>query len=316
MLEIGIIILIVSLLFLLFFLDWNGIQRGIVLLFFLLLAKLYKKGKKSLIRNNYLDKTLSLFIILVIILNILFIRWFFYDFNKEEFLYEGKSTVNAANNFFKLHLNPYEVKTDQDVDVKEFAGYKYMPLMFFIYAPLSIPLGKTGIFVTNLIFYIGTLIVALFLIKKIYNSRYVNKKYLFFFLACYILTFELFYQGVNDIIPVFFILCSILFFLEDKKILSGLFLGLSISTKIFPGIFLFIMFLLGKQFKKVLSSLAVILVIIIPFLLWNVLAFFVNTIYFNIIRLPNRSSIFFFYALFYTENLDICADSNFRISIL
>jgi len=234
----------------------------------------------------------------MIILNIFFIRWFFYDVDKEEFLYEGQSTVNAANNFFKLQLNPYATKTDQDVDVEEFAGYKYMPLMFFIYAPLSIPLGKTGIFFTNIIFYIGTLIISLLLIKKVYKSKYVIKKYIFFFLACYILTFELFYQGVNDIIPIFFILCSILFFVKSKKILSGIFLGLSISTKIFPGIFLLIMFLLGKKFRSALSSLAVIAIAVIPFLLWNFLAFFVNIIYFNVIRLPNPSSIFYFMPYF------------------
>jgi len=72
-LEIGIIICIVFLLFFLFFLDWNGIQRGVVLIIFLLLVKFYKERETSLIKNNYLDKTLSLFIILIIILNILYL---------------------------------------------------------------------------------------------------------------------------------------------------------------------------------------------------------------------------------------------------
>ena len=258
------------------------------------MALFYRKKQYNQI-IHYFKNILYILVILAFLLNIAYNFWFFQDYSDEKYLYEGRANVLSAEYFFKSRLNPYEEKVDLSGEIDVFSGYKYMPLMFILYSPFTLLFGKIGILYFNIIIYVAFLIISYFLIKKIYGKNsYVQAKYLLFFLSCYVITFEVFYRGINDLIPAFFVLCSLTLFFYKKNTLAGIFLGLSIATKPFPGIFLFLLFLLNKKFKLIVYSLITSLIFIIPFLMWNFWAFFLNIIYFNILRHTNPSSIYYF----------------------
>jgi len=281
--------------YLLFFFDWNGLQRGAVLAAYIALMALFYRKKEYKLISAYFKKTLYILIILAFLLNIAYNLWFYQDYPDEKYLYEGRANVLSAEYFFKSHLNPYEEKTDLSGELGVFSGYKYMPLMFILYSPFTLLFGKIGVLYLNILVYIGFLIISYFLIKKVYGKNdYIFLKYVLFFFSCYVITFEVFYRGVNDLIPAFFVLCSMTLFFYKKGNLAGIFLGLSIATKPFPGVFLFLLFLLDKRFRLILYSIITSLLFIIPFVLWNFWAFFLNTIYFNILRHANQSSIYYF----------------------
>jgi len=289
------IILMICSFYLLFFFDWNGLQRGAVLVFYIAIMALFYRKREYKDVPSYFKKTLYILIILAFLLNIAYNIWFYQDHLKDAYLYEGRANVLSAEYFFKSHLNPYEEKTDLSGEIDIFSGYKYMPLMFILYSPFTLLFGKMAVLYLNIFVYIGVLIVSYFLIKKVYgDNNYMQAKFILFFFSCYVITFEVFYRGVNDLIPPFFVLCSMTLFFYKKENLAGIFLGLSIATKPFPGVFLFLLFLLDKRFRLILYSIITSLLFIIPFVLWNFWAFFLNTIYFNILRHANQSSIYYF----------------------
>ncbi len=282
--------------YLLFFFDWNGLQRGAVLAAYIaLMAFFYRKKQDKQMLPSYFKKTIYILLILAFLFNISYNLWFYQDYHDEKYLYEGKANVLSAEYFFKSHLNPYEQKVDLSGEIDIFSGYKYMPLMFLLYSPFTLLFGKIGVLYLNIIIYIAFLIVSYFLIKKAYkNDVYTQAKYILFFLSCYVITFEVFYRGVNDLIPAFLVLCSLTLFFYKKEIPAGIFLGLSLAAKPFPGVFLFFLFLLNKRFRLGLYSIIVSAVFILPFALWNFWVFFLNTIYFNVLRNANPSSIYYF----------------------
>lgn len=308
------IVLIIFSFYLLFFFDWNGIQRGAVLAVYIaLMAFFYRKKQSKAEIPAYFKKIAYFLVIAGFLLNITYNFWFYEDNLTEKYLYEGRANVLSAEYFFKQHLNPYSTQVDLSGEIDVFSGYKYMPLMFLLYSPFTLLFGKIGVLYLNILVYIGFLVIAYFLIKKIYrNDRYSQAKYLLFFLSCYVITFEVFYRGVNDLIPAFFVLCSLTLFFYKKESLTGIFLGLSIATKPFPGVFLFLLFLLKKEFRLVIYSLIIPAVLIVPFVLWNFWAFFLNTIYFNVLRNANPSSVYYFmpevvkFAWFFLLVLIIC----------
>lgn len=289
-------ILMIFSFYLLFFFDWNGLQRGAVLAaYIVLMAFFYRKKQSKLQIPAYFKKIAYFLIIAAFLLNMTYNVWFYEDNLTENYLYEGKTSVLASSSFFKSYINPYEEKTDPSAEIDIFSGYKYMPLMFLLYSPFTLVFGKMGILYLNILVYIGFLIVAYFLIKRIHiKDDFVYLKYIFLFLLCYVITFELFYQGVNDLIPAFFVLCSLAFFFHKKEVPAGIFIGLSIAAKPFPGIFLFLLFLLNKRFRLAIYSVITAAIFIVPFVLWNFWAFFLNTIYFNVLRHANPSSVYYF----------------------
>jgi len=294
--ESAFVILMVLSFYLLFFLDWNGLQRGAVLIaYIVLMAIFYKKITLAADFPLFFKKIAYSLVIAAILLNIGYNLWYFQDFSSEKYIYEGRATVLSSEYFFKQGMNPYSQKVDLSGEIAPFDGYKYMPFMFLMHAPFTLFFGKLGVLIVNLLVYAGILIVAYFLIKKLYGAdSYYPAKFALLFLLCYVVTYEVFYRGVNDLIPAFFVLCSITLFFYRKYNWAGVLLGLSIATKPFPGVFLFLLFLLDKRFRIVLFSLITGGGFILPFIIWDWWSFFLNIIYFNVLRQANPSSIYYF----------------------
>ena len=208
----------------------------------------------------------------------------------------GESGVRAINAFLANHSNPYSIQVDE-VNINQighhFGGYKYFPLTLFLYGPGVALLGARGLYITNFIFFLGTIWSIYKLAEHLKESGQSSDTYtpVLIYASSVTILYENFIAGVNDGVIVFFALIAILAAFRKYENLSAILLGCAIGMKWVAGV-LFLLALLPYVKNRVLYCLLAILVpfvTILPFFVWNPYDFISNTAIFFVYKQPDST---------------------------
>ncbi len=244
----------------------------IILIFIILLYR-----SKLYIKNDYYFLAV---VFLIMIENIIFVFWTIPPFGTDEISFDYYSAyvflkgIDPYNIIISpamlksLGINPlfYTPLSNGGIADK----FSYPALSFLIFIPavlLKIPPGITVSFFAFLM---------IFILFKFLRKN--NMSYIFIFVAAVIIFNPLFYQyalgGITGYIWLSFLMASYYFFTENKNTMSGIFFGLSLSSKQF-GAYILIPFIYMvyreygiKNAVKFLASMAAIFLIFnLPFML-------------------------------------------------
>jgi hypothetical protein len=187
----------------------------------------------------------------------------------------GSTTQQAASVFFREGQNPYR---NERIYVRpellaRFPGFHYGPVMFLGYAPSAFS-PALGLKVTSLAYLAATLLVLATLLWASAGSTGLDRvsAILFLLVATLLperLWYELFRQGAIDILPVVLLALSLYFLQADKWFAAGLFIGLSLSAKLSPALFLLVVLLRRRTRRELVAGLLVGLTPVLAFLLWD-----------------------------------------------
>ena len=198
----------------------------------------------------------------------------------------GETTLVAALATAGGH-NPYAAPIDAAgggiSDPDRFHGYKYLPMMMVLYAPLSLALGIRGIIVTNILLQALTAALARGVAGRI-AGRIAGLAAALLYLSLPFVAHQVFTRGVTDLAPVVLLLAA-LRFADERPGWAGLMVGLSIATKLIPGMVMLPCALpaRGERRRYALGVLAGLLPII-PFAATAPDAFADNVVLFNLVR--------------------------------
>jgi hypothetical protein len=198
----------------------------------------------------------------------------------------GETTLAAALATVAGH-NPYATPIDAAgggiTDADRFHGYKYLPMMIVVYAPLSLALGIRGIIVTNIVLQALTAVLARS-IARLIAGRFAGLAAALLYLSLPFVAHQVFTRGVTDLAPVVLLLTA-LRFADERPGWAGLMVGLSIATKLIPGIVMLPCALpaRGERRRYALGVLAGLLPIV-PFAATAPDAFVDNVVLFNLVR--------------------------------
>jgi glycosyl transferase family 87 len=198
----------------------------------------------------------------------------------------GETTLAAALATVAGH-NPYAMPIDAAgggiAVVDRFHGYKYLPMMIVVYAPLSLALGIRGIIVTNIILQALTAMLARSITERI-AGRCAGLAAALLYLSLPFVAHQVFTRGVTDLAPVVMLLAA-LRFADERPGWAGLMVGLSIATKLIPGVVMAPCALpaRGERRRYALGVLAGLLTIV-PFAATAPDAFIANVVLFNLVR--------------------------------
>lgn len=283
---------------LIFIYDWDaGFERGIVLLAIVCFISLKNSFKLPQIEG----KPESALLYAALIGLLCWHAYYFFSYYGSSYPNDvGEMTLLASELLWKSFGNPYTNRVVEEpfrYPGLFFQGYKFPPLNLFLYSPLALTLKVKGLYISNLLFHILTVIY----IYKISNHlNGIKRAYhpavpVILYLSSYLVLYELFRQGVNDILPTLLMLISIYYFLKGSERRSALFLGASLCTKWLPG-FMFGLLLVSQVKDKkrfVLYSAGIFALIVCPFLIWNYEGFISNTILIYALK-PGDSTGFLF----------------------
>jgi hypothetical protein len=133
--------------------------------------------------------------------------------------------------------NPYTVNIDLDPIVEvgaTFGGYKYLPVMPIVYMPLGLIFGNHGMILTN---FLLDLMMALliYLAARRDGGRTAGLIATAAYLSLPLVFGMVYAISVTDLVPVTLLLGSL--YLSDRNpFTGGLLLGLSVSSKLLPGL--------------------------------------------------------------------------------
>jgi len=196
------------------------------------------------------------------------------------------TTTLAAGDALLVGHNPYRSLIDpQPAPFQEhatYSGYKYLPLMALIYAPLGSTWREQGLLATNLLLDgITTLLIGLV------GTRAAGRAAGVFAMSLYLLLplvpLELFRFGVTDLAALVPILIALLC-LDRRPGLAGFWLGLSLSTKLLPALALVLCCVPPNGRRRYIAGLAVGLGPALLFFALSPEAFWSNIVLFNLDR--------------------------------
>jgi hypothetical protein len=133
--------------------------------------------------------------------------------------------------------NPYTANLDDNAIAAvgpEFGGFKYLPVMPLVYAPLGLMVGNHGMLLTNLLLDLATAALIFFAAQRD-GGQTAGLTAAAVYLLLPLVFGWLYAKGATDLVPVVLLLGSII---ENKRrpLASGLLLGLSVSSKLLPGL--------------------------------------------------------------------------------
>jgi hypothetical protein len=173
-----------------------------------------------------------------------------------------------------------------------FHGYKYLPMMIIVYAPLCLSVGIRGIILTNLALQAATVGVVRSIAARggCYFSGVAAAA---IYLSLPLVTHQVFTRGVTDLAAVVPLLCA-LRYVDERPGLAGFLVGLSVATKLVPGMAV-LPSLLPAQGKRSRYFYGVMLGLtpILPFAMAAPDAFVDNVVLFNIVRPADDTSWLF-----------------------
>jgi len=215
-------------------LNWyDGIYRAILLVLVLLTTPVLIK----LLRQPHQLAPRRVSVVLACVCTIL-LCWHFVRFAQklpDPKLDDIATTTLSAVDAIQSGKNPYSLPIDPQVNIGSnpirYQGYKYLPMMAVTYLPLGAIWRERGILVTNLILDLATVVLVFQLCSTI-GSRSAGLFAVVLYLMLPLVPIEIFKKGVTDLaatVPLLTALC-----LKNPGY-SGLFVGLSVSTKLLPG---------------------------------------------------------------------------------
>jgi hypothetical protein len=204
-------------------------------------------------------------------------------------LIDMATTTLAAGRAMLVGQNPYVLPIDPELG-GGFGGYKYLPVMPAIYAPLGLLLGARGVLVANIVLQAVTAALMLMLGRRA-GSRHAGTVAVALYLSLPLVAQQLFAKGATDLAAVVPLLLAFVAF-GRSDFLSGLCTGLSIATKLFPGAAFFPCLVPPGSGARLHYGMgvAVGLLPVLPYALANPRAFYDNIILFNAIRPPDSTS--------------------------
>jgi len=198
----------------------------------------------------------------------------------------GATTV-AALAALAHGANPYVLPIDPLAGgiagaAASFHGYKYLPAMLAVYAPLALPFGVRGIVLTNLLLQ-GATAAALARIAA-RGGAVAGLAAAALYLSLPFPAYQLLARGVNDLVPVLALLLAFLA-LERRPFAAGVLVGLSLAAKPMPGAAaLFCLVPAAGARGRYFAGVAVGLLPVVPFALDAPQAFWSNIVLFNALR--------------------------------
>jgi hypothetical protein len=206
-------------------------------------------------------------------------------FSSSHRLIDIATTTCAAGNDVLHGINPYATVIDTGPEAAGATGYKYLPVMFATYLPLTQIFGCRGVLITNLILLIG----CLELMRRLARSTLAP----LLLLMLPIVPFQIFGKGVTDLAAVFPLLAAFALAPYNDS-LSGLCVGLSIAAKAAPGcLFLPCLIPRAKPWRYAVGVVFGLLPVL-PFLWTAPRGFVANIITFNLRRPPDSTSWLFY----------------------
>lgn len=185
----------------------------------------------------------------------------------------GFMVVDATKLLFLEHKNPYSSQTISpivDIFTPEYRGFYYGPVMMVGYLP-SLFFPISGFKYASIFFVLVSAILLAFLVMEPDDTPSVRLANIAFVETAFFLPerlwIELFSRGAHDFLPVMFILAALLALKKNLYFWTGVFAGLSFATKFSPALFLLPFLPLRK--KNLWYGLALGLVPLLPFILWD-----------------------------------------------
>lgn len=144
----------------------------------------------------------------------------------------GTTTLSAVDALLE-GKNPYTLPIDLP-DSAQFHGYKYMPMMPVTYLPLGAVLRERGILLTNLLLDLATAALVFQLGARI-GAPAAGWFATVLYLMLPFVPIEIYKHGVTDLSAIVPLLIAFLY-VEKKPGWAGVCVGLSLSTKLLPGV--------------------------------------------------------------------------------
>lgn len=191
------------------------------------------------------------------------------------------TTTLAAGQALLHGANPYAVPIDTGPESAGYTGYKYLPLMIAAYLPLGAPLGERGVLATNLILLLGT--VAL--MRRLAGARLAP----LLLVMLPLVAEQLFAKGATDLAAVLPLLGA-LALIEQSSFWCGVCVGLSIATKLLPGVALLPAVIPPRRRGQYVAGVATGLLPVVPFFIAGPRSFWGNIVLFNLARVPDETS--------------------------
>jgi hypothetical protein len=273
--------------------DWGWISLGLVCLIIATLPALLAAGRRSI---DPLSRAVGKVLV-----------WGCLIFATAQFVFAlamlvkpkvfdiGETTLAAA--LAVMHGdNPYTAQIDSIAGGisgdDRFHGYKYLPMMIAVYAPLCLGLGIRGIIVTNILLQAMTAAVIRS-IGTISGGRLCGLAAALLYLSLPFVAHQVFRRGVTDLACVLPLLLA-LRYADERPMVAGVMVGLSIATKLMPGL-VFLPCALPTKGDRGRYLLGVLwgLLPILPFVATAPDAFVANVLLFNMVRQVDDTSWLF-----------------------
>jgi len=184
--------------------------------------------------------------------------------------------------------NPYSLPDGIRAQVAAHQEFIYMPLMLAVYTPLGYWWGAHGVLATNLILD-AVVVILLYFLGKHLSTYLAGLLAAFLYLASWLIPFELFQTGVVDLAAVIPLLIALLLF-GKRPGWSGFLVGISIATKLFPGVIVLIALLPRKNWQQFLKGMLIGLIPIAVFLIISPIDFIASSVIWALIRPSDATS--------------------------
>jgi hypothetical protein len=190
------------------------------------------------------------------------------------------TTTLAAGQALLHGQNPYALPIDTISESTSFTGYKYLPMMIVDYLPLGAPFGQRGVLITNL----ALLLASLWLMKRIAGTMLAPLALIMLPLVAE----QIFAKGATDLAAVLPLLGA-LALIERSSFWCGLCVGVSIATKLMPGVAMLPALIPASRRDLFVVGVLVGLLPILPFVIAGPQDFWGNIALFNFSRLPDST---------------------------
>lgn len=268
------------------YVDWNrGSQKAILLVIIIIVATVMPVLNRERLPPD-LGKMRWLFGLLGVV-TLYRVGCFFY-YQKIPGVSDIAQTTLAAIDAVLKGANPYAIPIDYNPAYPDYAGYKYLPVMFVTYLPLGASLGATGIRLTNLVLDITTafLIGAL---ARGQSGRDCGILAASAYLMLPTLPRDLYMNAVTDLSPTLPLLAAMALYATRPGI-AGVMVGLSVSAKILPGLILAVVCFPPRGRSRYGGGLLLGLIPAIAFFLVGPSDFLQNIVWFPAMRPTDSTS--------------------------
>ncbi len=204
---------------------------------------------------------------------------------------EAARTIASGRNPYTVPVDPRAESRDQG---RNYDGFKYMPLMAAAYMPAALAHSDRGVILINGVLHVLTAVLVFFIARSLSGNAAASLAVIFY-LWTRMVARQLFGPGVTDMAAVVPLLAAFLAG-DALPLLSGLLVGLSVSTKLLPALALVPVFAPAVQpwrdpnGRRFSLGLALGCLPTAVFFLWSPADFLTNVVLFTIFRPVDSTS--------------------------